>query len=67
MSDDLNAEQQRAPGFWRKLVQALEGMDESYVDSLETRIHALEVEVARLGALERRRSNFSTPDSTWRG
>jgi uncharacterized small protein (DUF1192 family) len=45
-------------------VQALEGMNESYVDNLETRIHALEIEVARLGALERRCSNFSTPDST---
>ncbi|MET3465060.1 hypothetical protein [Variovorax atrisoli] len=64
MSDDPNAKKQRAPGFWRKLVQALEGMDESYVDSLETRIHALEVEVARLGALERRGSSFSAPDST---
>lgn len=62
MSDNRNAEKQPAPGFWRKLVLALEGMDESYVASLETRIHVLEVEVARLGALERRRSNFSAPD-----
>lgn len=64
MSDDRNAEKQRAPGFRRKLVRALEGMDESYVDSLETRIHAPEVEVARPGALERRRGYFSAPDST---
>jgi hypothetical protein len=59
MSDDRSATEKTAPGFWRKLMLALEGMDESYVADLESRIHMLEVEVARLGELEKKRSNFS--------
>ena len=64
MSDDRGATEKPAPGFWRRLMLALEGMDESYVADLESRIHMLEVEVARLGELEKRRCNSSMPDVT---
>lgn len=62
MSDDHRAKEQAAPGFWRKLLIALEGMDDSYAASLEARVHALEVEVARLGALEKEHSGLSAPE-----
>ncbi len=59
------ATEKPAPGFWRKLMLALEGMDESYIADLESRIRMLEVEVARLGELERKRSNSSPHGATW--
>jgi uncharacterized small protein (DUF1192 family) len=65
MSDDRGATEKPAPGFWRKLILALEGMDESYVADLESRIRMLEVEVARLGELERKRGNSAPHCATW--
>ncbi|NVM90565.1 hypothetical protein FHT32_004222 [Variovorax sp. SG517] len=64
MSDDRGATEKPAPGFWRKLMLAFEGMDESCVADLESRIRMLEVEVARLGDIERRRGSASPHDVT---
>lgn len=61
MNDDHGATDKPTPGFWRKLMLAFEGMDESYVTDLESRIHMLEVEVARLGELEKKRRDFFEP------
>lgn len=36
------------PGFWRRLVLAVEAMGESYEEQLEKRVSSLEVAVARL-------------------
>jgi hypothetical protein len=64
MSDDRGVTEKPAPGFWRKLMLALEGMDESYVVDLESRIRTLEVEVARLVELERMRGNSLAHSAT---
>ena len=36
------------PGFWKRLVLAVEAMGESYEEQLEKRVRTLEVAVARL-------------------
>jgi|GEM_PF-1099341 len=63
MNEGRGTKEEPAPGFWRKLILALEGMDESYVTSLESRIHVLETEVARLDELEKKRSSISAPEA----
>ncbi|WP_143080756.1 hypothetical protein [Variovorax sp. YR750] len=61
MNDERGATQKPVQGFWQKLKLALEGMDESYVAGLESRIRLLEVEVARLSELERKRHGVCEP------
>lgn len=61
MNDERGATEKPAQGFWQELKLALEGMDESYVTDLESRIHLLEVEVARLSELERKRHGICEP------
>jgi hypothetical protein len=59
MSNSRGETDKRAPSFWRKLMLALETWDEPYEVELESRIHKLEVEVARLRELEKKRGDFS--------
>lgn len=41
------------PGFWKRLVLALEAASESDEERLERRVNRLEAEVARLSGLKR--------------
>lgn len=61
MNDERGATEKPVQGFWQKLKLTLEGMDESYVADLESRIRLLEVEVARLGELEKKRHGACEP------
>ncbi|MDN6884585.1 uncharacterized small protein (DUF1192 family) [Variovorax sp. 1140] len=61
MNDERGTIDKPAQGFWQKLKLALEGMDESYVAGLESRIRLLELEVARLSELERKRHGVCEP------
>lgn len=40
--------QRTIPGFWKRLVLAVEAMGESYEEQLEKRVSSLEVAVTRL-------------------
>lgn len=46
--------QKTAPGFWKKLLLAVEEMSESYEELLEKRISRLEAEVGRLSAAQKK-------------
>jgi len=61
MNDGRGTTERPAQSLWQKLKLALENMDESYVTDLESRIHLLELEVARLSELEKKRHGVSEP------
>ena len=48
MSNLQTNQQAKAPGFWKRLVLAVEAMGDSYEEQLEKRVRTLEVAVARL-------------------
>ena len=48
MSNVQANQQGKTPGFWKRLVLAVEAMGDSYEEQLEMRVRALEVAVARL-------------------
>jgi len=48
MSETSTSARSTVPGFWTRLVLAMEAMGESYEERLEQRVSRLEAEVARL-------------------
>ena len=48
MSNVQANQQGKAPGFWKRLVLAVEAMGDSYEEQLEKRVRVLELAVAQL-------------------
>ena len=46
--------QNTVPGFWKRLLLAVEEIGESYAEHLEKRVRRLETEVTRLSAIQKK-------------
>ena len=54
MSNIQKHPQEKAPGFWKRLLLAIEESSESYSEQLEKRVTRLETEVGHLSGFQKK-------------